>query len=169
VVLGYHQCIGNQDDEDSAMAERVTPNLEAVLNDARDLTEGKAHHANAVRVTTTDTNVYLDFYQVMPNPTQPSDRTAERVERVVLPIGTSHALSRILANKADDVEPSTLISNSLLTETDDDDIDSSDAVWEQIERLYGAWAHLDGDKVDAFFDELRDRSDTRLKAIYGDE
>lgn len=149
------------------MFERVTPRLEAILNEARDLTEGKAHHANAVRVITTDTNIYLDFYQVMPDPTQPSDQTAERIERVVLPINPGKTLTHILAHNDTLAETGSIAPKVIIAETDDDQIDSSDETWGQIEGLYGAWSHLDAEEGDEFFEGLR--SGNRMKALYGDE
>ncbi len=46
---------------------------------------------------------------------------------------------------------------------------TDEALWSQIDALFGVWEHLDSATVDDLFDELRDRENNRLQEIYGDE
>ncbi len=86
------------------MSDATNHDLDDLLNKARDLTEGRTNYANTARVAISGAEVYIDLYSLGPDPSEPNKQTADRVSRIILPIGLGKVLSQLLSSVTSDWE-----------------------------------------------------------------
>jgi hypothetical protein len=139
--------------------------LDKILNEAEDFTSGSLGYVTTLRFVVTSNEVFVDLYILEPSPTGNLSAQAKRTHRIAMPI----AIAKDFAQKLLQGEPFVVetsiedIFHATVTGTQPDDL------WKQIDALYGAWSHLDDDTADSWIDNLRDRDNSRLKALYGED
>lgn len=73
--------------------------LDSILNSADDLTENKVTYVTNIRLNISNNEATLDLYYLSPDPQNPGGNPkAQRVQRLVMPLGLAKNIGQILVN-----------------------------------------------------------------------
>lgn len=73
--------------------------LEKILNKAVDLTDNKITYVTNIRFSISNNEATLDLFYVAKNPKNPDDElVAQRLHRVVMPLGLAKNIGQLLVN-----------------------------------------------------------------------
>jgi hypothetical protein len=67
--------------------EQSRKDINQLLDEAVDLTEGHLSYTNNVRFNASNNEVFIDFFRASPHPKNINEPYVERIYRVVMPLG----------------------------------------------------------------------------------
>jgi hypothetical protein len=96
--------------------------LDDLLNEAVDLTDNRVSYSTNIRFRVSNNDVTLDFYYLAPDPKNPTGLpTAQRLHRIILPVGLAKNIGQLLANAMDEWESTFGVTLPLLPEQGEKD------------------------------------------------